>query len=327
MLDLYRLISVAAIWGASYLFIRVGAPEFGVAAMAGVRAVTASLLMLPLLLWHGLWPDLRRHWWPIAFVGLTNAALPFLLFNFAALTLPAGLSSILSATTPLFAALIGAIWLGEQLTVQRMAGLCIGFGGVVLLVGGKLHLDSAEMASTLVAALACLCATLLYGVSGNFSKRYLAHVPPLAIATGSQLSAALLLIGPAVLLWPEHTPSAKAWGAVLTLSALCTTCAYVLFFGLIARLGASRAMSALFLIPAFGVLWGTLFLHEPLTWEMAGSCAVILLGSVLTTGLAGPRTKPPGEGRPRGERLHGAADGTHFSCELLRLGASMAKRT
>jgi drug/metabolite transporter (DMT)-like permease len=311
--DVGSLVSVAAIWGASYLFIRVGSPEFGVAAMAGVRAVAATLLMLPLLLWRGQWQLLRAHWWPIAFVGLTNAALPFLLFNFAALTLPAGLSSILSSTTPLFAALIGAIWLGETLTVQRMAGLCIGFGGVVLLVSGKLHLGSAEMASTLMAALACLCATLLYGVSGNFSKRFLAGVPPLAVAAGSQLSAAVLLVLPAALLWPAQAPSARAWGAVLALSALCTTFAYVLFFGLIARLGASRAMSALFLIPAFGVLWGTLFLHEPFTWPMGGSCLVILFGSALTTGLVG-------------RRPYGTASGVHFICELMRLGASMARR-
>ncbi|WP_395400293.1 DMT family transporter [Pseudoduganella sp. UC29_106] len=316
MLDVYdlgRLVSVAAIWGASYLFIRVGAPEFGVAAMAGVRAVTATLLMLPLLLWRGQWRALWANWKPIAFVGLTNAALPFLLFNFAALSLPAGLSSILSSTTPLFAALIGAIWLGETLSVQRMAGLCIGFGGVVLLVSGKLHLGVAGTASTLAAALACLCATLLYGVSGNFSKRFLSQVPPLAVATGSQLFAAVLLVLPAMLLWPAHAPSARAWGAVLALSALCTTFAYVLFFGLIAKLGASRAMSALFLIPAFGVLWGTLFLHEPFNWQMAGSCAVILLGCALTTGMLERR---PGR----------AATRVHFICELMRLGASMARR-
>jgi drug/metabolite transporter (DMT)-like permease len=311
--DTLSLVSVAAIWGASYLFIRVGSPEFGAAAMAGVRAVAAALMMLPLLLWRGQWPALRRHWKPIVFVGVTNAALPFLLFNYAALTLPAGLSSILSATTPLFATLIGAIWLGEQLTVQRMAGLCIGFGGVVLLVGGKLHLGTAEMIPTLAAALACLSATMLYGVSGNFTKRFLADVPPLAVAAGSQLTAAVLLVGPAVLLWPTHTPSAKAWGAVLALAAVCTTLVYVLFFGLIARLGASRAMSALFLIPVFGVLWGTVFLHEPFTLQMLGSCAVVLLGSALTIGLLERR---PGR----------AASRVHFLCELMRLGASMARR-
>ncbi len=283
------MLSVAAIWGASYLFIRVGAPEFGAAAMGGVRAVAAAVLLLPLLLWRGQFSALRKHWRGIGFVGVTNAALPFLLFNFAALTIPAGLSSILSATTPLFAALIGAIWLGERLTLTRMAGLSLGFGGVVLLVAGKLHfLPQQDMLRTVLASLACLAATLLYGISGNFSKRYLSEAPPLAVATGSQMVAAVLLVGPALALWPAEPPSAKAWGAVLALAALCTTFAYVLFFGLIARLGASKAMSALFMIPAFGVLWGCLFLEETFSLQMGGSCLVILAGCALTTGLVEP---------------------------------------
>jgi len=287
--DAGSMLSVAAIWGASYLFIRVGAPEFGAAAMGGVRAVAAAVLLLPLLLWRGQFSALRKHWRGIGFVGVTNAALPFLLFNFAALTIPAGLSSILSATTPLFAALIGAIWLGERLTLTRMAGLSLGFGGVVLLVAGKLHfLPQQDMLRTMLASLACLAATLLYGVSGNFSKRYLSEAPPLAVATGSQMVAAVLLVGPALALWPAEPPSAKAWGAVLALAALCTTFAYVLFFGLIARLGASKAMSALFMIPAFGVLWGCLFLGETFSLQMGGSCLVILAGCALTTGLVEP---------------------------------------
>jgi drug/metabolite transporter (DMT)-like permease len=287
--DAASLLGVAAMWGASYLFIRVGAPEFGVAAMGGVRAVAAAALLMPLLLWRGQAAALRRHWRGIGFIGVTNAALPFLLFNFAALTLPAGLSSILSATTPLFAALIGAIWLGERLTLARMAGLSLGFGGVVLLVAGKLHfLPQHDMLRTALAALACLIATLLYGISGNFSKRYLADVPPLAVAGGSQALAALLLIAPAMALWPAEPPSATAWGAVLALAALCTTFAYVLFFGLIARLGASKAMSSLFLVPAFGVLWGCLFLDESFSLQMGLSCLVILAGCALTTGLLEP---------------------------------------
>ncbi|KQV45954.1 MULTISPECIES: DMT family transporter [unclassified Duganella] len=287
--DAGSMLSVAALWGASYLFIRVGAPEFGAAAMGGVRAVAAAALLLPLLLWRGQLGALRKHWCGIGFVGVTNAALPFLLFNFAALTIPAGLSSILSATTPLFAALIGAVWLGERLTLSRMAGLSLGFGGVVLLVAGKLHfLPQHDMLRTALASLACLAATLLYGISGNFSKRYLAEAPPLAVATGSQMVAALLLVGPAMALWPHEPPSARAWGAVLALAALCTTFAYVLFFGLIARLGAGKAMSALFLIPAFGVLWGCLFLGETFSLQTGLSCLVILAGCALTTGLVEP---------------------------------------
>jgi drug/metabolite transporter (DMT)-like permease len=279
-----QLVLVAAIWGASYLFIRVASPAFGPVAMAGARAVLAAALMLPLLIARGLLGETARHWKGIALVGLTNVAMPFLLFNFAALAIPAGLSAILSSTTPLFAALIGAIWLGEALTVQRMAGLATGFGGVVLLVADKVHVGQGPLWQTLAATFACLAATMLYGFTGNFTRRHLAHVPPVGVAAGSQVAAAALLAMPMAVTWPDAMPSTPAWTALLALCALCTTFAYVLFYGLIARLGASRAMSALFLIPAFGVLWGGLFLDEPFTLRMALCCGVILLGCGLTMG-------------------------------------------
>lgn len=283
--DAGQLVLVAAIWGASYLFIRIAAPAFGPVAMAGARAILAALLMLPLLLWRGLAGETLRHWRGIALVGVTNVALPFVLFNCAALAIPAGLSSILSSTTPLFAALIGAVWLGEALTAQRMAGLAIGFAGVVLLVAGKVQLGEGPLWQTLAATFACLAATMLYGFTGNFTKRHMAHVAPLAVAGGSQVAAAALLALPMAVTWPDAMPPAPAWTALLALCALCTSFVYVLFYGLIARLGASRAMSALFLIPVFGVLWGGLFLGEPFTLRMALCCAVILCGCALTMGL------------------------------------------
>ena len=135
------------------MFIRIAAPAFGPVAMAGARAILAALLMLPLLLWRGLAGETLRHWRGIALVGVTNVALPFVLFNCAALAIPAGLSSILSSTTPLFAALIGAIWLGEALTAQRMAGLAIGFAGVVLLVADKVQLGEGPLWQTLALSL------------------------------------------------------------------------------------------------------------------------------------------------------------------------------
>ncbi|WP_338764779.1 EamA family transporter [Massilia sp. METH4] len=297
--DVGQLVLVGAIWGASYLFIRIAAPAFGPVAMAGARAILAALLMLPILLWRGVAGETLRHWKGIALVGVTNVALPFILFNFAALAIPAGLSSILSSTTPLFAALIGAIWLGDRLTVQRMAGLAIGFAGVVLLVADKVHLGGGALWQTLAAAFACLAATLLYGFTGNFIKRHMAQVPPLAIAGGSQVAAAVLLALPMAATWPETTPGLEAWTALVALCALCTSFVYVLFYDLIARLGASRAMGSLFLIPAFGVLWGGLFLGEPFTLRMALCCGVILAGCALTMGLlklpAWPRGPAPGE--------------------------------
>ncbi|TWI66537.1 putative membrane protein [Pseudoduganella lurida] len=288
--DGMQLVLVAAVWGASYLFIRIAAPAFGPVAMAGARALLAAAMMAPLLLWRGLVGETLRHWKGITLVGVTNVTLPFLLFNYAALVIPAGLSAILASTTPLFAALVGVMWLGERLTMGRMAGLAIGFGGVVLLVADKIHLQQGALWPTLAAAWACLCATLLYGFTGNFTRRYLAAVSPVAVAAGSQVVAAVLLFVPMLLAWPDAPPSTRAWSALLALCALCTTFIYVVFYGLIARLGASRAMSSLFLIPPFGVLWGGLFLGERFTLRMGASCAVILLGCALTTGLLRLRT-------------------------------------
>lgn len=282
--DALGLLALAALWGASYLFIRMGAADFGAFAMAGARAGIAAGLMLPLLRLNGGLQALRDNWKSIALVGVTNAALPFVLFSYAALTLPAGMSAIFTATTPFFAAIIAAIWLGEALTWQRMAGMSLGFGGVVWLVADKLTaLPAQDMAATLLAMLACLSACLLYGFSGNYSKRKLSEVPPLAVAAGSQLAAVAVLALPAVWLWPDAPPSPRAWLSLLALAVLCTAVAYVLFFRLIARLGAARTMAALFLIPAFGALWGALFLNEQFTGRMAASCGVILLGSALAT--------------------------------------------
>jgi drug/metabolite transporter (DMT)-like permease len=160
----------------------------------------------------------------------------------------------------------------------------------------------------------CLLATLLYGYSANFTKRHLTGVPPLAQAAGSQLSAAIVLAGPATFLWPTHAPAIAAWNAALALAFLCTGVAYALYFRLIARLGPANAVSVTFLIPVFAVMWGRLFLHETLGATMCGGCAVVVLGTALSTGfwrprlLAGPRASNVAGGR-RGARADGRETG------------------
>jgi drug/metabolite transporter (DMT)-like permease len=283
--DLATLISLAALWGASYLFIRMGAGQFGALPLAGVRATGAALVLAPLLAWRGGLREMRAHWKPIALVGITNSALPFVLFSYAALTTPAGLSSMFTAATPLFTAVIASLWLKEKLTAMRVAGLAVGFAGVLWLVWDKTGVHAgAGGASTALAIAACLGATLLYGFSANFSKRRLGNVAPLAVATGSQIVSAGLLAIPAISLWPATNPTPHAWGALAALAIACTALAYVLYFRLIAHVGPARAMTALFLIPAFGVLWGALFLGEAFTPAMATGCGVILAGTALTTG-------------------------------------------
>jgi drug/metabolite transporter (DMT)-like permease len=272
------LLSLAALWGASYLFMRIGAGEFGALAMAGARAALASLILLPLLIARrdsGL-AELRRNWIGIALVGTTNAALPFLLFSYAALSINASLSAIFNAATPMYAAVIGWLWLKERIAAARVASLALGFTGVAWLAW-----DSAGFkdGGSGWAVAACVAATMLYAFSAHYSKQRLAHVDPFVVATGSMLSSAVVLAVPALLWRPTVMPSVPAWLALLALAAASTALAYVLFFHLIARVGAARTMAVPFLVPAFGVLWGALFLGEVFTLKMALGSALIVAGT------------------------------------------------
>jgi drug/metabolite transporter (DMT)-like permease len=288
--DAADLLLLAAIWGASFLLMRIAAPEFGAFALVAVRVGLAAAVLLPLLAWQGQLGALRRHAGPIAVVGLLNSALPFVLFTLAALAINAGLSAIFNATTPLWTALVAWAWLHDQPAPARAVGLGIGFAGVLALAAGKASLHPGEHGiSPALAIAACIAAAVCYGVAANFAKRHLAGVPPMALAAGSQLSAALLMAGPALWFWPAATPSPTAWTAAVLLAVVCSGVAYVLYFRLIARIGPAGTSSVTFLIPLFAVAWGWAVIGERPTWGMAGGGAVILLGTAIATGLWRPR--------------------------------------
>jgi drug/metabolite transporter (DMT)-like permease len=284
--DIAELIALAAIWGASFLFMRIAVPEFGPLALTALRVGIATLCLLPLVLWHGHLPAICAHWQAIAIVGLFNSALPFVLFGIAALAINAGLSSIFNATAPLWGAVIAWLWMRDKLSASRVLGLFIGFLGVVFLAWNKASFKPGEHGVSAGLAIgACLLATLCYGFSANYTKRRLTGVPPLAVAAGSQAAATAALLLPALWLAPHTMPSATSWGSVVVLALLCTAVAYVLFFRLIAHIGAPRAITVTYLIPVFAVLWGALFLREEITLSMAAGCAVILVGTALASGL------------------------------------------
>lgn len=284
--DLSDLFLLAALWGASFLFMRLGASQFGPVALAFLRVAGASLLLLPLLAARGHTGMLRQHWRAILAVGVVNSALPFLLFALAALVLTTALMSVFNATAAIWSALVAWLWLGERLTAARWLGLVIGVAGVVGLSWGKADFRPGEHGvSAAIGIAACLGAAVLYGVGGNLSRRHLQGVPPLAVAAGSQLAATLALALPAWWLWPAQLPGATAWAATAALALGCTGLAYLLYFRLIAHAGIAHAMSVTFLIPGFALLWGWLFLGEPPTATMLLGCAVILLGTALATGL------------------------------------------
>ena len=277
---------LAALWGISFVLMRLGAAEFGALPTAFARVAIASAVLLPILLLRGQWPDLRCNYKPILFVGLLNSGIPFACFSYALLSITSGLSSILNATTPLFGALIAWAWLKDRPNGSRMAGLAIGFVGVALLASGKASFPhNADGTNSGLAVLACLLATLCYGVAANFTKRFLAGVPPMATATGSQLGATLGLCIPALWLWPAHNPPAQAWWAVAAAGVFCTALAYILYFRIIANAGPAKALAVTFLIPVFAVVFGALFLGEAITGWMLLCGAIIVCGTALATGL------------------------------------------
>lgn len=231
-----------------------------------------------------------KHWKPIACVGIFNSAIPFLCFSFAAQSIPAGLSSIFNAATPLCGAVIAWLWLGDRLTGLRTLGLLIGFSGVVFLAwqnagSNPTQVSDPQSAERSWAVAACLIATVCYGFSASYIKHNLAGVPTLASATGSLIAAAGILCGPAWFRWPLIPPTGAAWLSVLLLSVGCTGVAYVVFYRLIANAGPTNAMAVTYLIPIFANLWSWLFLAEAPNLTMLIGCLLILGGVGLSTGL------------------------------------------
>lgn len=280
--DLAELIVLAALWGASFLFMRVAAPAFGPVALIFVRVAVASACLLPILLWRGEARGLIDNWRPLLLVGLLNSALPFCLFAWATLSLSAGFTSVLNATAPLWGALVAYLWLKTALPLGRVMGLVIGFLGVLVLVWGKVSFKPGGDGWAIAAA---LLATLSYGIAANYSKQKLAQVSPLLVAGGSQIAACLLLLPLAIWLWPAQPVAAVAWQASVVLGIACTALAYLLFFRLIAHVGPSKAIAVTFLIPLFAILWGGLFLGEVLSMPMLLGGGIILAGTSLALGL------------------------------------------
>lgn len=284
--DLLELLLLAAIWGGSFLFTRMATPEMGPVALAGCRVIGAALFLLPLLAWQGQIGLLRQHARHLAVVGLSNSALPFLCYSFAALSLTGGVLSVINATTPLWTAVIAWLWLGERMGRGPMLGLLLGVLGVGWLVLDQIDLrPGASGLGTLLAVLACLCAPLLYGFSANLGRKRMQGVPPMVQAAGSQTAAALWMLIPTLLSWPSGPVSTRTILATLALAVVCTGIAYILLFRLIAHIGASRAVTVTFLIPVFAVGWGAWLLAEPVSLRMMQACGVILLGTGLVTGV------------------------------------------
>ena len=274
------LLALAALWGASFLFMRVAVPSLGPVVLADARVAIAGLALLAYAAVIGARPALRARWRDYLLLGAINAAIPFTLLSAAELEIEASLAAVLNAMAPLCGAIVGAVWLGNRVTGGAAFGLLLGVGGVALVVGlAPIELDLPFLA----AVAACLAAAFAYGIGANLVKVRFTGEPPLALAIGQQLAAALVLL-PLIPAVPLRTaPDAVDIACLLALALASTGIAYLLYFRLLAELGPTGGMTVIYVVPVFGVLWGALFLDEAIHASTLAGGAVILLSVWLIT--------------------------------------------
>lgn len=269
---------LGAIWGASFLFMRIGAGDFGPLALVEVRLALGALVLFPFL-WRERSRIPRPLRWRLAGIGAINAAVPFTLFAWGAERAPAGVGAICNALTVLFTALVAFLFYGERIRLRQWLGMLLGFVGVIVLAGGKTAGNGVWLA-----ALAGTTASLFYGFGVNLIRRHLAGVPASAVAASTLLGAALLLAPLAAWQWPRAPVPAASWTAAVLLGVLCTGLAFVLYYRLISRIGGPRAAMVTYLIPMFAVLWSWLVLQEQPTLTMLAAAGLILGGVWLSQG-------------------------------------------
>jgi drug/metabolite transporter (DMT)-like permease len=287
-----RLVLLAAIWGASFLCIRVAVPDLGPITLMEIRVALAALMLGFVAQAAGKSFFPRGHWLDFWVVGLFNSALPFVLFAWAAKTLNASTLSIMNATAPIFGAIWGVVLLRHLPTARTLLGLIVGVIGVGMVVGFD---PAAQSAGGLQAYAAALLAPCCYGIATSWIKWRRNGPAPLAAAHGSMFAATFLLI-PALPFVPAPSlPS--AWGivAVLVLGLVCTGLAYQMYFRLVQEVGPTPALTVTFLIPVFGVLWGHLVLGEPLGARTLLGAVIVVLGTMLSTGFSLRALKAKGQ--------------------------------
>ena len=274
--DIARLLALAVIWSLSFVFIRVLVPALGPIWVPMLRALIAGVALVAWFALIRLDAEVKRKWRDYAFIGFLNCALPFALYAFAAIHLPASYLVILNALTPLFAAVAGAMWLDERLTIGKVAGLAAGAAGVALVShAGPIKLDAAIAWSMAASIGAAIC----YAVSGTWLKKRGGRLNPIAAAGWSQLFGGLELL-PGLPFAPAPGPITVVIIAnMLALSLLCSGVAYLLYFRLIANVGPTRAMTVTFLLPALGMMWGVLFLDETVTLAMLAGALLVIAGT------------------------------------------------
>ena len=279
--DYIELLILSAIWGSSFLFLRIASPEFGPIFLIEMRVASGLIVLLPICLLLGKIQELKENWKMIFILSLSNMTIPFCLFAYSALNMGAGILSIINATVPFFTAIIAFLVYQQRMTRYGLIGLMVGFMGVAVLV-----FDPSESSGVTndLAIPSALFACVLYGVALNIVSHKLQGVSGISITTGALFFSTIVLIPFAVIERPEVMPQGSVWFSVLALGVVCTGFGYILFYRLIARIGSQPAIMTTYLIPIFSILWGNLFLAESITLFMIFGGMLVLMGVGMTTG-------------------------------------------
>ncbi|ODP26268.1 putative transporter YdfC [Paenibacillus nuruki] len=280
--ELGALLLLGALWGASFIFIRIAAPVLGPIWLIDLRVWIAGIVLLIYAFIVRKLPDFKKEWKYYLMLGLLNAAIPFSLIAYSAVHLNASLTAILNATTPLFTAIVARIWLKEYLSVRKVIGILIGLVGVCILMGWSSVPFTLEVWLSIGAS---LTAALFYGIGSVYTKLTFTNTPALSLSIGQQLAAGIILIPLSVVTVPTVTISLTVMIAVLGLAVLCTAIGYLLYFYLVEHVGPTKTVSVTFLVPLFGIFWGILLLNEHITLGTIVGLIVIFIGVILMNGV------------------------------------------
>ena len=288
--DLIIFITLSFMWSISFVFYRIGVPEFGSLAFASLRVVFAALTMVVFLL---VSPKDRagivKRWKILTIVGLFSAAIPFILFSFSAQTVNAGVLAVMNAAVPMMSGFIASTFFNEKLTKKQILGLFIGVIGVVILMSENLFTGqgASDLGSNLLPLGYALLGAVGYAVGANVTRNYLEDISPVAITAGSLIIASVVMLPIAVYNFPYHEViSLKAWVSVICIGVFSTAMALVFMNQLIKSIGPMRATSITLVIPIFAIILGYLLLDEALNIGAIIGSIVILIGTYLSLNLS-----------------------------------------
>lgn len=270
---------LALIWGASFIFMRVGVPELSAPVFGGLRVGIAGLALLPILLQAKHWQEHRQHWRKLWLIGIVSTGIPFMLFSFALEDMNAGTGSVINASVPMITGIIAHVFFKDYLNRWQLLGLVIGLFGVgVLMYDGITSSTQGSVLSFVMAIAACVC----YALGSNLAKHFLADISPMTTAASGLLASGVVTLPFVVVFFPSHPVSWQAWGSILTIALFSTAIALVVFYNLLQQIGPTKTTVVTLVVPVCAIFLGVLLLNEHLTWLMLLGAVIVLCGTTLT---------------------------------------------